>query len=728
MEAASSSDTISERTEVLHGEQNVVDTVLQFTSKAKSRIDACVDYTRPSLTIEIEELRKAFLDAKTRGIRLRYVTEITKDNVQYCKELLKMVDELRHIDGIKGNFYISETEYIAPATLHTKGKPASHIVYSNVKEIVEQQRQFVFDSFWSRAIPAEQKLKEIEEGITHYETRIVEDPDQIIEEISRLTANSNQLVTCLTPGGMQYSYKYFFNIKKKLLEKQKKGQHKGIRYISRIEKDNVDLVKIYLNYGIQIKHVKNLPPMSFGVSDKEMSATIEKMEGGKKIQSLLISTEPLYIQHFISIFQELWKNGVDAAERIKDIESDIDLADIEVIQSSARARDLYLDNVRAASKEVLWIFPTTNAFIRQDKIGAIPLAVQAAIQKNVKVRILMPANSLVEQKLQQLKEYCHPCTIDIRYIEQMSETKATILVVDRKDSMVMELKDDSKSTFYEAIGLSTHSNSKAGVLSYVAIFENLWKQSELYEQLKIHDKMQKEFINIAAHELRTPVQPILGLSEIVLQNTKDVEQAKLLEVINRNAKRLQRLTEDILDVTKIESQSLNLNKEQFNLNDVITSAIDDITTNKIISSSYPKTKNPIINLKCNSQDIFVYADKGRISQVISNLLNNAVKFTKDKEDIITVMIEKKDHEKEEEQHNNQEIVVSIQDTGQGIDPQIFPRLYTKFVTKSETGTGLGLFICKGIIEAHCGRLWAQNNSNGKGATFSFSLPIANKLI
>jgi two-component system, OmpR family, sensor histidine kinase VicK len=294
--------------------------------------------------------------------------------------------------------------------------------------------------------------------------------------------------------------------------------------------------------------------------------------------------------------------------------------------------------------------------------------------------------------------------------------------------MVMELKDDSKSTFYEAIGLSTHSNSKAGVLSYVAIFENLWKQSELYEQLKIHDKMQKEFINIAAHELRTPVQPILGLSEIVLQNTKDVEQAKLLEVINRNAKRLQRLTEDILDVTKIESQSLNLNKEQFNLNDVITSAIDDITTNKIISSSYPKTKNPIINLKCNSQDIFVYADKGRISQVISNLLNNAVKFTKDKEDIITVMIEKKDHEKEEEQHNNQEIVVSIQDTGQGIDPQIFPRLYTKFVTKSETGTGLGLFICKGIIEAHCGRLWAQNNSNGKGATFSFSLPIANKLI
>src|SRR5919202_446953 len=154
-------------------------------------------------------------------------------------------------------------------------------------------------------------------------------------------------------------------------------------------------------------------------------------------------------------------------------------------------------------------------------------------------------------------------------------------------SLVMELKDDTKSTFHEAIGLSTYSNSKAGVLSYVAIFENLWKQSELYEQLKTHDKMQKEFINIAAHELRTPMQPIIGLSEIVLSKTKDEEQVKLFEVINRNAKRLQRLTEDILDVTKIESQSLNLKKEQFNLNQVISNAIEDIMTKKVFSSSHP---------------------------------------------------------------------------------------------------------------------------------------------
>ena len=121
--------------------------------------------------------------------------------------------------------------------------------------------------------------------------------------------------------------------------------------------------------------------------------------------------------------------------------------------------------------------------------------------------------------------------IDVRYIVQMSETKATILVVDRKASLVMELRDDSKTTFVEAIGLSTYSNSKAGVSSYIAIFENLWRQTELYEQLKeaheqlkIHDKMQKEFINIAAHELRTPIQPILGLTEVLHSRKNNIDK------------------------------------------------------------------------------------------------------------------------------------------------------------------------------------------------------------
>jgi signal transduction histidine kinase len=278
----------------------------------------------------------------------------------------------------------------------------------------------------------------------------------------------------------------------------------------------------------------------------------------------------------------------------------------------------------------------------------------------------------------------------------------------------MELRDDSKTTFVEAIGLSTYSNSKAGVLSYVAIFENLWIQSDLYEKLKINDKMQKEFINVAAHELRTPIQPILSLSQI-LQSDKsnNAKQQEFLDAIVRNAKRLQRLTENILDVTRIESHSLELRKERFSLNENIRNAINDMNNQAGLRNTNNKTVSILFEPK---QDILVKADKVRIYEVISNLLKNAIQFTKEGTITITAAAKKMDY--------NNEVLVSIKDPGTGIDSEIFPRLFTKFVSKSVAGTGLGLFISKSIVEAHGGRMWAENNTDGNGATFYFSLPLS----
>jgi len=331
----------------------------------------------------------------------------------------------------------------------------------------------------------------------------------------------------------------------------------------------------------------------------------------------------------------------------------------------------------------------------------------------------MPKHESTEQSVRSLTEDISPYSnyyIEIRYIEQtVLDTQATFLVVDRKVSLVMEIRDDSKTTFDEAIGLSTYSNSKAGVLSYVAIFENLWKQTELYEeikkaheQLKLHAKAQKEFINVAAHELRTPIQPILGLSQILLSKTGSIqENNELLDTINRNAKRLSRLTDDILDVTKIESKSLELKKERFNLNNIIINAIDDIILGKdLVNSSN-------VQLIYEPKDIILEADKGRMTQVFSNLLSNAIKFTKKGTITIATKIDE----------DNNQIIVSVKDTGQGIDPEIWPRLFSKFAAKSETGTGLGLFISKSIIEAHDGKIWAENNADAKGATITFKLPL-----
>ncbi|MDQ3562343.1 MAG: HAMP domain-containing histidine kinase, partial [Thermoproteota archaeon] len=649
--------------EILYGAENAVGRGVQFMQNVKRRMDIFFDHRAPSIVIDVEEYRNGYRDIRRRGAKIRAFTEITKENIHYCKELMKVVDELRHLDGVKGGMAVSESEYMATTVLE-ESKPLTEVIYSNVKEVVEQN-QYIFDTLWRSAISAEQKIKEIEEGVTRYETRIIENPDEVIKEIRRLTASSNKLDTCLTSGGLQYSHNYFFDLKKKLLDKQKRGEHKGIRYITNIDNGNLHISKLYLEDGIQIRHMKNLPPMSFGVSDKEIAVTIEKMEEGRRIQSLLISTEPLYVRHFTSLFEEIWRNGIDARHRIKQVEEGVE-SDIEVIQNPDRTEELYWDIVKSAEKEILLILPTANAVSRQEKMGVIKYLAETAKSRNIQVRILMPKvnlshyhhhhHAIDESNPLHQQQDNSTDALNVRYLQQLSDTKATILIADRKVSLVIELRDDTKSTFYEAIGLSTYSSSKPGVLSYVSIFENLWIQTELYEQLKLHDKMQKDFINIAAHELRTPIQPILGLTEALLSKSKDETAKELLEVVVRNAKRLRTLIENILDVTRIENQSLSLRKERFKINGIILNILEEY------ESRDNKRKNDLKIVFTSKDDFFVEADKGRVMQVISNLMNNAIKFTP--KGTITVTTKKKEE--------NNEIIVSIKDTGSGIDPEIMP--------------------------------------------------------
>jgi len=250
------------------------------------------------------------------------------------------------------------------------------------------------------------------------------------------------------------------------------------------------------------------------------------------------------------------------------------------------------------------------------------------------------------------------------------------------------------------------------------------------EELRVHDKVQKEFINIAAHELRTPIVPILNLSELLYskvllysnvkgqqQEQGQEEQREMLEVILRNANRLLQLTEDILDVTRIESHTLKLRKERFNLNDALLDVIED--DRKQITNANVK----VIYEPGNSVTV-IEADRRRLTQVISNLLNNAIKFTKEGTVTVTTTVKRKD-----DGDAGGEFVVAVKDTGTGIDHELMPRLFTKFATKSYQGTGLGLFISKSIIEAHGGKMWAENNNDGdydmkhKGATFYFTLPV-----
>jgi len=629
---STSSNTRSERTEVLYGTENTTNAILNFLSNICIKMDICADSTWPSVAMGVDVFKNALIDIKKRGIRSRYITTITKDNISYCKEAMK-IGELHHLDGIKGNFAVSEKEYIASATMQ-EASLLQQVIYSNVKEVLEQQ-QYVFDSFWNKSVPAEQKIKEIEEGVVIGKTELIQNP--------------------------------------------------------------------------------------------------------------------------------------------KDIQQ------------------LFINMVKSAKHEVLLLLPTINAFYREERIGIIELLKQASQgedNKRVNVRILTPTNNDIERKLHNImsetkqreeieiegrergrqeeehqmknkKKSFEIRRIDIEplyedhrqeeelqaaaaavVVEESAVTTVTILVVDRKESLVIEKTDDSKEDFIDAVGISTYSNSEPTVLSYISIFENLWKQTQLYqqlkkstkqlelayEQLKISDKMQGEFISAAAHELRTPIQPIISSVGIIRSRMRNVNVQGVedsLNMISRNAERLIQLSSDILDVTKIEGNSLELEKEQLNLNEVLLNTVEKYK--KQITKANIDIK---LLFEPSEQLILVEADRDRIIQVISNLLNNAIKFTRGEGGIVTVKVQKKYDDYGELNNNAIKTVamVSVKDTGSGIDSDIMSRLFEKFASKSFQGTGLGLFISKKIIEAHGGKIWAVNNSDGKGATFYFILSIVNNEI
>ena len=555
-------------TKVLYGVETVVNTIIEFLNRSDDAVYACVDQTRPILTLETLGLKNAFLYAKKRGVKLHYVTEITKDNLSYCKQLMEMVDELRHLDGIKGNFYVSESGYLAPATAHEVGKSASQVIYSNVTEIIEHQR-YVFDSFWNKAIQAADRIREIEEGI--------------------------------------------------------------------------------------------------------------------------------------------------------------DLSKTEVIQSPQKIMDTLLDMIKSARHEILLLLPTINAFLREERIGTFELLKSSILEKNVNVRIITPINDEIEALLQNVsiaitneilpelqgKDKKHQGGLQVQrsaiQFKETAVTTVTILVIDRKVSLAIEKTDDSKPDFMEAVGLATYSNSEPTVVSYVSIFEALWMQAELVNQLEAHDKLQREFINIASHEMKTPTQAILGYTELLETDPKN--NTEIIASLKRNASRLQRLTNDILEVSRIESQTLKLNKEKVNINEKIREIIDDVR-----SQVQNLNDLQIIFLEAK-RPVHLQADKTRLYQVIANLLTNAIKFTN--VGTITVSADVND--------NNNELIVTVKDSGEGIHSDIIPRLFTKFATKSNVGTGLGLYISKNIIESHGGRIWAENNRDGKGAKFTFTLPLASTL-
>ena len=496
-------------------------------------------------------------------------------------------------------------------------------------------------------------------------------------------------------------------VKRMFVDFRRKGVK--IRSITEITNKNLQHCKQLMQY-VELRHLEGIKG-NFAVSEKEYVATAIVQEEQPVTQTIYSNAKSILDQHHY-LFETLWSRAIPAQQRIREIEEGIPFQQIDVVQDPKQSLALYMDLVKSSKKEILLLFPTVNAVVRQTNAGIMCLIKEAALQHNVKVRILLPDHEITRSSVAQLMN--DERSIIVRFVEHAHSGKATILIVDSKECLMMELKDDNKTTFYEAIGLSMYSNSRAGVLSYISMFESLWRQTELYQRLKEHDKIQREFINIAAHELRTPVQPLLGVADILMTEFEENKKRQKIEVtkadvemIVRNAKRLERLTSDILEVSRLDSNTLKLNEEIIDLNEKIKNVVND----QRITIPEGRKLYIIFDQK-ESVPLLIRGDRLRLFRVLSNIIGNAIKFTDEGTIIVTA-----------EKNDRNEAVVTIRDTGKGIDKEILPRLFTKFTSKSNFGTGLGLYLSKGIVEAHGGRIWAENNKGGKGAAFRFTLPL-----
>jgi two-component system, OmpR family, sensor histidine kinase VicK len=519
--------------------------------------------------------------------------------------------------------------------------------------------------------------------------------------------------------GIEVFNKGMFDLKKRNVKS---------RFITEITKENIAFCKELL----KIAAVHHLPGLrgNFAVNENEYiaSATMENLQ---LLSQVVYSNSKAVVEQHNFFFENLWDKSISAIDKIDEIEKGIVPEIVDVIKNPFETKKIYFDVLKSSASEIMLILTTSTVFMREENDGIIQSLIDAS-NRNIKIRIITPSSfSHAENEISKLSQNDN---IEVRCIESPFDARINILVVDKKYSLIVELKNDKKEKFTEAIGSAIYSTSKPNVISFVTIFETLWKQTELYEKLKdadenkeefirklrLADKAKDEFVNIAAHELRTPTQSILTFANLLKY---DINKNDSIEAIHRNAKRLNVLIKNILDVTKIESNKLLLHQQNLDLNDLLTTMIRDYTTQLKKLTSHKKR----IKLHYTRQhevlgpDALIYADKERIIQVISNLLDNAIKFIeKDGLIRITLSISKGDSS-----HTYGYAEIKIKDTGNGISEEILPHLFSKFSTRSFQGTGLGLYISKNIIMSHGGDMWAENNKDGKGATFSFKIPLIN---
>ena len=618
-------------TKIISSTEDITETIVKFYNNVSSRCDGYGITTGTTLMNESKIIKNIILNLKSKGIRLRHITEVTTDNIEYCKEIMSNI-ELRHLEGVKGGMAVSDTEYITTSTIKD-GESGTQLFYSNGRQIVEQQ-QHIFDILWDKSTPAEQKILQIEQGLKPEVVDIVNDP--------------------------------------------------------------------------------------------------------------------------------------------------------------LKSRNICIDNLKSSKEEILLLLPSFKSFDTQKIFGLLKIDNYLPKTRNTKIKILLNHENQFYESSSKILSDKHLNNTSIRYLltgtESNNQSHTVVIIIDKKILLILELKDDYQDSFEKYIKFLVYSNNKSIVLSNAIIFDALWDHAELVKQFKHiteklqlqefelekqivdktqdlriayndlkksnieiskkEEKLQKineelikaeksksEFISMISHELKTPLVPIKGYTEMLL-NPKllgelNEKQLKAIQSIYRNVKKQESLVDDILDSTKLDLGQLNLLKKDVIIPDLFANVIKDI---KFMAEK--KHVDIVVGINTNLDDN-VYCDEKRIEQVLSNLIKNSIDFVPQEGGEILLNVEKQGiksidiNDKNNKQTCSNDVshfmVFTVKDNGKGIPKDKIDNLFKRFYqidsshSRKHGGSGLGLAICKGIVEAHGGRIWIDNN-HSKGVTIKFTIP------
>jgi two-component system sensor histidine kinase VicK len=473
-----------EKTEVINGIDKTIPLSLQCFARAKERHDSFGDETLPSVVVTTDAINNAYRELLRRGIRTRFITEITEKNIAYCKELLKIVYELRHLGGIKGNFGVSESDYITTA-IQNESYPIPFLIHSNVRFMIEQQQR-LFQTLWDKAIPARIRIKELEEGIPIETTEVVRGIENIVRnQVEGLSLTEIELDACVdsTFPASLLSSKAVWD---KCLELRNHGVK--IRTITEITPKNIAYCKRMVE-RMELRHLDAIRG-NFSISDRKTYRGSATMHEGEPPTEGIRSTSNVFVDQQQYFFETLWNKAIPARQRFREIELGAKTEFVETVRDPYEIQKLGFDLIKRATEEISMLFSAANAFHRQAKAEDLLLLREAASQRSVKIRVLVPVDDLnntvkiiANEKIQELIEL----GIDIRQIKKEEkpyplENKLTLMIVDQSVCLTVELQEDSQETLEEDVLLATYSNSESTIFAYSSIFENLWIHAEMMRQ------------------------------------------------------------------------------------------------------------------------------------------------------------------------------------------------------------------------------------------------------